>query len=214
MERNIVLVGGGGHCRSVIDAIESCGRRVAGVIDLPTATSEECLGYPVIGTDDDIPHLAGEFDFVVTLGSITNPQRRIQLHEMIEACGGHLATVVASTAHVSRHATLGAGTVVLHFANVNAGARVGRGCIINTHANVEHDAEVGDYCHVSTGAMINGGCRVGDRTFIGSGAVVNNGVHVGSDVVLASGSVATVNLLQPGIWARNPARCFNRKGSR
>lgn len=202
------MVGGGGHCRSVIDAIESVGRHVAGVLDLPAASPAGCLGYPVIGDDDEIPQLAGSFDFVVTLGSIVNPQRRIRLHRLIEESGGRLATVIASTARVSPHATIGAGSVVLHMASVNAGAKVGRGCIINSHANVEHDALVGDYCHISTGAMVNGGCRIGDRTFIGSGAVVNNGISVGADIVLASGSVATVDLIEPGIWARNPARYF------
>ena len=64
-------------------------------------------------------------------------------------------------AHVSRHATLGAGTIVMHGAVVNAGAVVGRNCIINSQSLVEHDAVIGDHCHIATAAAINSGVRIG-----------------------------------------------------
>ena len=79
-----------------------------------------------------------------------------------------IATLVASTAHVSKYAVLGAGTVVMHQAFVNAGAVIGENVIINTFANIEHDAHIGNQCHISTGTMVNGDCVVGDNCFIGS----------------------------------------------
>ncbi|MDE5758312.1 MAG: hypothetical protein K2H85_06830, partial [Allobaculum sp.] len=121
----IVLVGGGGHCKSVIEAIESEGREIKGILDLPKYFGDECLGYRVIGTDADIPLYVDDCEFIVTLGFITDPEHRIQLHRLVEDAGGKFATVVASSATVSRHASLGEGTVVLHNANVNAGACVG-----------------------------------------------------------------------------------------
>lgn len=163
--RQIILVGGGGHCKSVIEAAESAGYTIKGILDLPQFMGNKVLDYAVIGSDEEIPLYVNECDFVVTLGYIKNPLLRDKLHERIEAAGGNLATIVASTAHVSKYATLGAGTVVLHGAMVNAGAAIGKGCIINTLANIEHDAIIGDYCHISTGAMVNGDCRVGENTF-------------------------------------------------
>lgn len=130
----LILVGGGGHCKSVIEAAESMGLAIGGILDLLENVGGRILGYPVIGTDDDIPRLVSDFDFIVTLGFIKDPYLRIRLHERIEAAGGNLATVIASTAHVSRHATVQCGTVILHHACVNAGALIGKGCIINTFA--------------------------------------------------------------------------------
>ncbi len=118
----LILVGGGGHCKSVIEAAESMGLAIGGILDLLENVGGRILGYPVIGTDDDIPRLVSDFDFIVTLGFIKDPYLRIRLHERIEAAGGNLATVIASTAHVSRHATVQCGTVILHHACVNAGA--------------------------------------------------------------------------------------------
>ena len=203
--RPLILVGGGGHCKSVIEAAESKGLVIGGILDLPENVGERILNYPVIGTDNDIPHLVSDFDFIVTLGFIKAPFLRIRLHERIEAAGGRLATVIASTAHVSQHATVQYGTVILHHACVNAGASIGKGCIINTFANIEHDALIGDYCHISTGAMVNGDCHIGKHTFLGSQSVMVNGTEIVAGCVIAAGTVIRKNILYKGIYSGNPA---------
>lgn len=205
MSKPLILVGGGGHCKSVIEAAESVGMAIRGILDLPTEVGKEILGYPIIGTDDDIPQYVEDCDFIVTLGFIKNPALRNKLHTRIEEAGGTLATVVASTAHVSRHATVGAGTVVLHGAIVNAGAHIGKGCIINTLANIEHDAQVGDYCHISTGAMVNGDCRVGENTFLGSRSVMANGVSIPANSVFAAGCLVRKTQRIEGLYSGAPA---------
>lgn len=205
MSKPLILVGGGGHCKSVIEAAESVGMAVRGILDLPTEVGKEILGYPIIGTDDDIPQYVEDCDFIVTLGFIKNPALRNKLHTRIEEAGGTLATVVASTAHVSRHATVGAGTVVLHGAIVNAGAHIGKGCIINTLANIEHDAQVGDYCHISTGAMVNGDCHVGENTFLGSRSVMANGVSIPANSVFAAGCLVRKTQRIEGLYSGAPA---------
>lgn len=204
--RPLVLVGGGGHCRSVIDAALSAGIPVRGILDLPGLVGTECLGVPVIGSDGDMSLYADGCDFVVTLGFITDSSRRVRLHRLIAEAGGRLATVVASTARVSPFARLAPGTVVLHHASVNAGAEIGQGVIVNTGAIVEHDAVVGDYCHVSTAAIVNGGCRVGHRCFLGSRSVLANGVTVASDCIVGAGSVVVRELSAPGVYHGVPAR--------
>lgn len=207
--RPIVLVGGGGHCKSVIEAAESAGREIKGILDLPEHSGEECLGYRVIGTDTDIPQYVQECEFIVTLGFITDPSHRIQLHTVIEKEGGKLATIIASSANVSRHASVGEGSVILHNANVNAGASLGKGCIINSGANIEHDARIGDYSHISTGAMVNGDCRIGEGTFVGSGAVIANGVSVSDNVVIGAGAVVCSNIKNKGTYVGVPAKIKN-----
>ena len=199
------MVGGGGHCKSVIEAAESAGYTIKGILDLPQFMGNKVLDYAVIGSDEEIPLYVNECDFVVTLGYIKNPLLRDKLHERIEAAGGNLATIVASTAHVSKYATLGSGTVVLHGAMFNAGAAIGKGCIINTLANIEHDAIIGDYCHISTGAMVNGDCRVGENTFLGSRSVMVNNTSIPSSSVFAAGCLVRKTLTIEGLYAGNPA---------
>lgn len=206
MTRPLILIGGGGHCKAVIEATESADFTIKGILDLPSELGKKNLGYEVIGNDDDISRYIDECDFIVTLGFIKNALLRNKIHAFIEAAGGKLATVIASTAHVSKYATLGAGTVVLHGAMINAGVHIGKGCIINTLANIDHDAEIGNYCHISTGAMINGNCMVGESTFLGSGSIMVNATSIPANSVFAAGCVVTKSQTEEGTYVGVPAR--------
>lgn len=201
----LVLVGGGGHCKSVIEAAESAGYSILGVLDMPEEVGKTILSTKVIGTDDDIPAYVDKAEFVITVGFIKNPATRIKLYNRIKEVGGKLATVIASTAHVSKYAEIGEGTVVMHHAFVNAGAKVGNNVILNTFTNIEHDAEIGDQCHISTGAMVNGECKVGKNCFIGSQSVLANCITVGDDIIVGAGSLVRKTISETGIYSGNPA---------
>ena len=178
MQKNLILIGGGGHCKSVIDVAESAGYNILGILDLSENVGKQIFDYSVIGTDEDISNYVGKAEFLITIGFIRNPAIRIALYDKIIESGGKLATIVASTAYVSKYATLGKGTVIMHNAFVNAGAQIGDNCIINTFANIEHNVSIGHQCHISTGAMINGDCII-ERVFIGSQSVLSNSITVG-----------------------------------
>lgn len=205
VKKNLILLGGGGHCKSVIDVAESAGYNILGVLDMPQDVGKPILDYKVIGTDDEIPQYVDKAEFVITVGFIKNPAVRIKLYNRVKEAGGKFATIVASTAHVSKYATLGEGTVVMHQAVVNAGAQIGVNCIINTFTNIEHDAVVGDQCHISTGTMVNGDCKIGERVFIGSQSVLANGIFVGDDIIVGAGSLVRKSISQKGIYTGNPA---------
>lgn len=202
---NLILVGGGGHCKSVIEVAESAGYNIKGILDTPENVGKSVLGYPVIGTDEQINRFVGDHRFIVTVGQIKDVSLRIRLHKKIKDAGGKLLTLTASTAYVSKYAILGEGTVIMHKAMVNADAKIGVGCIINTFANIEHDAVIGNYCHISTGAMVNGNCKVGDKTFLGSQSVMANGTEIAEGCVVAAGAMVRKSLTRKGVYSGNPA---------
>lgn len=204
-QKNLILVGGGGHCKSVIDVAESAGYNILGILDMPEDVGKKVLDYKVIGTDDDMPQYVDKAEFVITVGFIKNPALRIKLYNKVKAAGGRLATIIASTAYVSKYAELGEGTVIMHHAFVNAGAKIGDNCIINTFVNIEHDVEVGNQCHISTGTMVNGECKIGENCFIGSQSVCANCIEIASDIIVGAGSVVRKSIRVKGIYAGNPA---------
>jgi len=201
----LILVGGGGHCKSVIDVAESAGYAILGILDRPEEVGKRVLSYEVIGTDDDMSKYADKAEFIVTVGQIKSADLRIKLHQMIADAGCRLATIIAPTAQVSKHATIGEGSVIMHQAVVNANAQIGRGCIINTFANIEHDVSIMDYCHISTGVMVNGECKVGERCFIGSQSVLANCITIGDDIIVGAGSCVRKSIVEKGIYAGHPA---------
>lgn len=208
--KNLIVVGGGGHCKSVIDVAESAGYNILGILDKPEEVGKRVLGYEVIGTDDDMDKYAEKADFIVTVGQIKSSNLRVKLHQMLAEANCHLATIIASTAHVSRHATIGEGTIIMHQAFVNADARIGKGCIINTASIIEHEATVGDYCHVSTGATINGGASIGKCTFVGSQSVINQCVKIGDNIIIGAGSAVVNDLPSNCIAVGVPAKPINK----
>lgn len=185
----LILIGAGGHVHACIDVIEQQGQfEIAGLIGMPDEMQTEHLGYSVIGTDSDLPKLAKAVHHAfVTVGQVQSSDTRMRLYEQATNFGFQFPVIIAPTAHVSRHATIGAGTIVMHGAIVNAGARVGRNCIINTRALVEHGATVEDHCHISTGAILNGDVKIGAGSFVGSGSIIKEGVMLGQRCVVGMG---------------------------
>lgn len=191
MKGALVLIGGGGHCRSCIDVIEQQGNfSIAGIIDLPDQLGKKTLGYPVIGTDEDLAELITEdYSFLITIGQIKDGSRRQQLFNKLFSTGAHLPTVISPRAYLSPHAKVGPGTIIMHGAIINVNAAIAANCIINSQSLIEHDAVVEDHCHISTGAIINGGAHIGAGSFVGSQAMVREGVKIGAGAVIGAGTV-------------------------
>jgi sugar O-acyltransferase (sialic acid O-acetyltransferase NeuD family) len=172
MKEKIVLVGGGGHCRSVIDVIEQTNKyEIVGVVETKENLGEKVLNYEIIGCDDDLEKI---FKFcknaLVTIGHMKSNEKRIKLFDKLKKIGFNLPVVISPFAYVSKYSQIEEGTVIMHHALINANVKIGKSCIINTKALIEHDAIIGDHCHISTASVVNGGVIIENNTFLGSNA--------------------------------------------
>lgn len=186
---DIILIGGGGHCKACIDVIEAEKRfLIAGILDVQDRLGDDLFGYKIIGTDGDMPEVSKRHtNFLVAIGQIKSPDLRIGKYRQVKALGLKMPVIVSPLAYVSRHTGIGEGSIVMHRAVVNAGAWIGDNCIINTGVIIEHDAVIGDHCHISTGAIVNGCSVVGEHTFVGSNSMIRERVRVGRGSVIGGG---------------------------
>lgn len=207
-KEDIILIGGGGHCKACIDVIEEEGRySIKGILDLPEKIGQTILGYPIIDSDENLEKIvSGYKNFLITVGFIKSPVIRIKLFNKISVFGGRFPVIISPKAHISRFAQIEDGTIIMHGAVVNADAHIGKNCIVNNQALIEHDVIVSENSHVSTGAKINGGCFIGKNCFVGSGTIINQGVRVNSEIIIGSGSIVRKDIKQPGIYAGNPLK--------
>ncbi len=187
----IILIGGGGHCRSVIDVIEQENRfQIAGIIDQRELLGCRVLNYEVIGSDDDLQNLSQTFKYAfITIGQIKSPNLRMKLFEAAKKAGFILPIIISPRAYISKYATVEEGTVVMHDAVINSNANIGKNCIINTKALIEHDSSIEDNCHISTGAIINGGVMIEKNCFIGSGVATKEVITIKKDSFIKMGSI-------------------------
>ena len=187
----ILLIGAGGHARACIDVLEEENQfEIAGLIEKGESISNESLGYPIIGTDDDLKVLRQQYkNALITVGQIKSPKIRIKLYQLLKELDFTLPVIVSSQAYVSKHAQIGEGSIIMHGVIINANAKIGNNCIINNRALIEHDAVIGDHCHIATGAIINGEVSVENETFIGSSAVTKQAISIGKNCVIGASLV-------------------------
>jgi sugar O-acyltransferase (sialic acid O-acetyltransferase NeuD family) len=191
-KKRLILIGGGGHCLSCIDVIESEDQySISGILDTEDNVGMSILGYKIVGTDKEIPRYVREgCHFLITVGHIGNASLRIRIriYEQILDHGGILATVVSPRAYIAKSSSIGNGSIIMHDALVNASSRIDENCIINTKALIEHDCHVEEHCHISTSAVINGGVVVGKQTFFGSNAVSKQGLVIDANSFVKANS--------------------------
>ena len=154
----ILLLGGGGHCRACIDVIEQTKQfQIFGIVDSTKKMGETLLGYPIVGSDENLPELRKHVSYaLITVGQIQSSNVRVLLYQNLQALKFILPVIISPRAYVSRYAKIGAGTIIMHDGIVNADASIGINCIINSKALIEHEAIIEDHCHIATGAIVNG----------------------------------------------------------
>lgn len=188
---DLILIGGGGHCRSCIDVIETEGRfAIRGIVDANTNLHAPILDYELLGGEDSIERLTKSCGhFFVTVGQIKEWKPRVRLYEYLKSLHVTIPTIISPLAHVSKYAMLDEGSIVMHHAIVNSGASVGKNCILNSKSLIEHDVVIEDHCHISTAAVINGATRVRRCSFVGSSASIREGVEIGENCIVGAGRV-------------------------
>lgn len=207
---NIIILGGGGHAKVLIELIRLRKEfTIAGILDPGLKQGSEISAIPVIGDDDMLPDLLRNRDIryaCIAVGSVRDTVRRRALYEKVRAMGFsvplliHPSAIVSESAEVSRGAQLMAHTVI------QAGSTIGENTIVNTGAIIEHDCRIGSHIHICPAAVISGGCRIEEGSFIGAGATVIHQVHVGSNVTVAAGAVVIRDIANGATVRGVPAR--------
>lgn len=198
MEKSrILLIGGGGHCRSVLDCmLELDEYDEIGIIERGEYGKKGPFGIPVIGSDSDLPSLfdSGWINSAVTLGSVGCPNSRQAIFRRLEEIGFLLPSIISVSSEIGREVCLGKGVFIGKRAVVNSGTRIGQCAIINTGAIVEHNCTIESFAHISPGAILCGGVSVGENSHIGAGAVARQQVKIGKNSIIGAGSVVVQDI--------------------
>ena len=206
MNNKLLLIGGGGHCHSVLDSIIASGLYdEVGIIDTQPI---ECMGVHVVGTDDDLPRLfaAGWHKAFITVGSVGNTDARRRIYTTIKSIGYRIETIIDPTAILGCGVNIHEGCYIGKRAVLNSGVTIGNCSIINTGAIIEHDCVVGDFSHISPGAILCGQVIVGNNSHIGAGSVVKQQIDIGDFVMIGAGSVVVKSIRNNNVAYGNPCR--------
>jgi sugar O-acyltransferase (sialic acid O-acetyltransferase NeuD family) len=214
----IVIVGAGGHARSVLDALRTGSAHTAVAFTDPDASRHgtELDGVPIVGDDEQLGTLReqGVEGAALGVGGVRDNAMRARLCELADRAGFALPTLVHGSAHVSEQARLGRATVVLAGAVIGPGAVLGRNVIVNSAAVVEHDVVVEDDVHIATAAALGGAVTVGRAAHIGLGARVIQGARIGARAVVGAGAAVVRDVEPDTVVVGVPARTLHQTGKR
>ena len=193
----IVLIGFGGHAKSIIDTIEANEKyKIAGILEKRKEDGKIYRGYHIIGTDDDMEDLYrdGIKNAFVAIGYVGLSHIRNHIYKRLKRICYTLPTIIDPSAVVARDAVIGEGSFIGKRAVINSDAFVGKMCIINTGAVLEHECMVGDFSHISVGTILCGQVHVEDNSFIGAGSTVIQEIHIGRYSIIGAGSKVIKNV--------------------
>ena len=217
MNPTVLIIGGGGHARVLIDVLRLQSVAILGITDADTSRmGSNVLGIRVLGTDTVISEFAPEsVQLVNAIGSIHLPKGRRAVFEKFKDMGFRFVTVIHPSAVVASDVVIDEGAQIMAGAVIQPGSRIGMNTIVNTRASVDHDCVIGNHVHLAPGVTLSGGVRVGDTSHLGSGATVIQYVTIGSNSVVGAGSVVVTDVPDNAEFAGVPARTISlsiRKG--
>jgi sugar O-acyltransferase (sialic acid O-acetyltransferase NeuD family) len=213
-EKSILIYGGGGHAKSVMETVLAMGGyQITGIVDDGIPAGTQVLGFPVLGTGDILPALAGQGLRLAAngVGGILDIRIRVKIFELLESSGFSFPILRHPSATIEPSAEIEDGAQVFANAYVGSSAVLHPRCMVNTSAVVSHDCEIGAYSHIAPGALLAGLVHIGERTLVGMGVTTAIGIRIGNGVRIGNGAIILADvpdrtIIQAGrIWTGKAA---------
>lgn len=205
--RKLLLIGGGGHCHSVLDSVLN----LETYEQIAIVDKNSCAGtqtVPVIGQDKDLAYLfhSGWREAFIAIGSVGNTSKRRWLYSLATKIGFSIPNIIDPSAIIAKDVQLKQGIFVGKRAFINARSRIGECAIINSGAIVEHDCIIGEFVHVSPGTVLCGQVQVENDAHVGAGSVVRQQIKIGSRALVGIGSVVVKDIPKDARAYGNPCK--------
>lgn len=204
---DIVVIGGGGHAKVLISALQKRGYDILGYTD--NLDRGPVLGTPYLGNDGILRNVIAQnarCNAAIGVGKVDGLATREVLQEEIARLGFAFPPIYAPSAIIGESVTVGDGTVVLDGVVVNCGTVIGSICILNTSCTIEHDCNIGQNVHVAPGAIVCGGTSIGSDCMIGAGATVIQSIRICDGCLIGAGTIVTADITSRGTYVGNPVR--------
>ena len=190
----LIILGGGGHAKVIIDTALALGAEILGLTDPDTTKhGKEILGISIVGDDAWVERNYSPNQICLICGH-GNIHTSHKLYEHFLAQGFKFATLLHPSAIISREVKIADGTVVMAGVIIQPSVQIGSNVIINTGAQVDHDSIIGSHTHIAPGAIVSGGVCIGESTMVGCGTKIIESIKIGSYVKIAAGTVVTQNI--------------------
>ena len=204
----IVIIGGGGHAKSIIAVIKKIGvYKILGYVDVED--HGKILGVSYLGNDDKLKNIKKKHSChyaALGVGAVNISDKRQKVVDRLISLGLKFPTIISPTAIINEDVKIGKGTIIHDGVVINSGTRIGMYTIVNNASCIEHDCRIGNFVHIASGAILSGGVVIGDNSLIGAGSTIVQYKTIGKDCLVAAGAVVVGDCLESGTYKGIPAK--------
>lgn len=193
--KDIYLIGAGGHAKVILALLEAQGRKCLGIYDdNEQRHGTTLLDVPIIGAVREMPDRC-DISAVSAIGDNATRKRIAESFRNI-----HWAMLRPPHSWVHGSVKIDEGSVVFAGVVIQPDTRIGKHTIINTSASVDHDCRIGDFCHIVPWCHLSGGVGDGDNTFVGVGVEISPGISIAAGITIGAGSAVVKHITTGGVY--------------
>lgn len=208
MKEKIVVIGGGGHAKVLINILKRLNKyQILGYADLMDKGVVQGLQY--LGNDGILNGIIKnnkKCSAVIGVGNVRISDTRRKIYKMLKNIGFDLPVIISPNAIVSDDVIIDEGTAIFDGAIINSGTIIGKCVTVNNAAIVEYDCKIGDFVHLTPCTILSFGVEVGNSSFIGSGAIISQNIKIAENCLIGGGSVVIKDALLEGTYLGVPSR--------
>lgn len=197
-DKTLLIIGAGGHARSVADVALQIGYKDLVFWDKNAKENEKIFNFPVV---KDIDILNNSKRIIVAIGD--NEERERFFSSLNK---NYIVNIISSLSYLGRELSMENGNFISHGSYIGPLVKIGINNIINTHCVIEHECEIGNNNHISINSTIAGRCKIRNNVFVGAGSIIKDRISICSNVIVGAGSVVVKDIIESGTYIGIPAK--------
>lgn len=211
MKKKVLIIGGGGHAKVLIESLKSQKIEIYGILEKnPSLIGKKISGISVFEEKEMLlTHPPSQTVLVNGIGSTATTNQREEVFTTYKRLRYDFLSIIHSTAYIASDVHIGEGLQAMAGSIIQCGSTIGDNVIINTHSSIDHDCEIGHYTHVAPGVTVSGNVKIGIYCHIGTGASIIQGIQIGKCALIAAGSVVIRDIRENQKVCGVPAKEYN-----
>ena len=212
--RKIVIFGGSGHAKVIVDIIESNNNfELIGFIDKFIPSETIVLNYKVIGDESLLPQLMNKYKFNKGVVGIGDNFVRSKVVDFVKKIAPDFQFIncIHHSAKLSNYCKFGVGNVVMPGVSINASTIISDHCILNTNSSLDHDCCMQSFSCLAPNSVVGGNCSIGKFSYVGIGSSIFQGVSIEENCIVGGGSVLNKDAISDSIYYGIPAKRISER---
>lgn len=194
--KKIIIIGGGGHAKVLIDCLQYNNKEIFGIIDPHLEKGDRINGLNVLGGDEFLDNINPNNTILVNaIGSTGKNTLRKKIFQHYKKRNFCFSQIFHPSITIASDVSFSEGTQVMAGVIIQPGVRISENTLINTKVSIDHDCYIGEHCHLAPGVTISGGVKIGNNVHIGTGSSIIEGVNIGNNVVIGAGTTIVNDII-------------------